>query len=57
MNLSDFYPPATLQARSFIKEGQLEKLLEADELIRMVRDGRAFQGWTEGQITFAPTFK
>ena len=46
-----------MQARSLIKEARLDKLLEADELIRMVKEGRAFQGWTEGTISFPPTFK
>ncbi|DBA87288.1 hypothetical protein WJX77_005794 [Trebouxia sp. C0004] len=45
------------KARSLIKESRLDKLLEADELICMVRDGRSFAGWTEGHISFPPTFK
>lgn len=47
----------SMQARSLIKESRLDKLLEADELIRMVHDGRSFAGWTEGSISFPPTFK
>ena len=47
----------SMQARSLIKESRLDKLLEADELIRMVHDGRSFAGWTEGHISFPPTFK
>lgn len=46
-----------LQARSLIKDTQLDQLLEADELINMVHNSRAFSGWTEGRITFPPTFK
>ena len=46
-----------MQARSLIRDSRLSKLLEADELVSMVRNGRAFNGWTEGHITFPPTFK
>lgn len=45
------------KARSLIKDTQLDQLLEADELINMVHNSRAFSGWTEGRITFPPTFK
>ena len=46
-----------LQARALIREGDIEQLLLADELTIMLRDKRAFSGWTEGHITFPPTFK
>ena len=46
-----------MQARSLIREAKLDNLLEGDELVNMVRDSRAFSGWTEGHITFPPTFK
>ncbi|KAL0027397.1 hypothetical protein WJX79_008379 [Trebouxia sp. C0005] len=45
------------KARNLIKDSRLDKLVEADELIRMVHDGRSFAGWTEGHISFPPTFK
>ena len=47
----------SMQARNLIKDSRLDKLVEADELIRMVHDGRSFAGWTEGHISFPPTFK
>ena len=46
-----------MQARSLIREARLDKLVEGDELVTMVRDSRAFSGWIEGRITFPPTFK
>lgn len=46
-----------MQARALIREGDIEQLLLADELITMLRDKRAFSGWFEGHITFPPTFK
>lgn len=46
-----------MQARSLIRDSRLDKLLQADELVSMVHSGRAFNGWTEGHITFPPTFK
>ena len=46
-----------VQARSLIREGDIEQLLLADELTIMLRDKRAFSGWAEGHITFPPTFK
>ena len=45
------------QARAAIKAGNLAELAEQDELQRMMKEQRAFQGWQEGQLTFPPTFK
>ncbi|KAL3153090.1 Heat shock 70 kDa protein A [Trebouxia sp. C0009 RCD-2024] len=45
------------QARNLIRDAKLDKLLEADELVNMLREGRAFHGWVEGHIAFPPTFK
>lgn len=46
-----------MQARNLIRDAKLDKLLEADELVNMLREGRAFHGWVEGHIAFPPTFK
>ena len=46
-----------LQARALIRKGEYERLAEHDELTLMIREGRAFQGWVEGALTFPPTFK
>lgn len=35
----------------------LEAMLEYDQLRAQFRAGRAFQGWSEGPITFFPTYK
>jgi len=57
VHLIDYLHTYSTQARSLIKESRLDKLVEADELIRMVHDGRSFAGWIEGAISFPPTFK
>ena len=46
-----------LQARAAIKAGKLSEVAEWDELVNMMRQKRAFQGWQEGQLAFPPTFK
>lgn len=46
-----------VQARGLIRDAKLDKLLESDELVTIVKESRAFHGWTEGRITFPPTFK
>ncbi|CAH9101609.1 unnamed protein product [Cuscuta europaea] len=33
------------------------KLIESDELIRELKKGRAFDGWSEGILNFPPTYK
>nr|XP_043614721.1 type IV inositol polyphosphate 5-phosphatase 3-like isoform X2 [Erigeron canadensis] len=41
----------------FISRNDLSKLLERDQLVRELRKGRAFDGWSEGIINFPPTYK
>ncbi|XP_050214629.1 type IV inositol polyphosphate 5-phosphatase 3 isoform X2 [Mercurialis annua] len=36
---------------------QWSKLAERDQLVRELRKGRAFDGWTEGVLNFPPTYK
>lgn len=45
------------KARKCIRKGDLESLIKADELVNMLKTRRAFQGWTEGHLSFPPTFK
>uniref|UniRef100_A0A7S0RWX6 Inositol polyphosphate-related phosphatase domain-containing protein n=1 Tax=Chlamydomonas leiostraca TaxID=1034604 RepID=A0A7S0RWX6_9CHLO len=45
------------EARKHLRAGRLQPLLEADQLCREMKGGRVFEGWREGPITFAPTFK
>ncbi|KAG2710321.1 hypothetical protein I3760_04G021000 [Carya illinoinensis] len=44
-------------ARQLIKKQDWRALHEFDQLRREQRDGRVFQGWKEGSIDFAPTYK
>ena len=55
--LGDISATFCLQARAAIKAGKLSEVAEWDELVNMMRQKRAFQGWQEGQLTFPPTFK
>ena len=43
--------------RRLIQVGNLEALAEGDELLLARRSGTVFQGWEEGPLTFAPTYK
>ena len=45
------------QVRKAIKAQKAEQLLAAEELAKMRLSGRSFQGWSEGPISFPPTFK
>ncbi|CAO0793176.1 unnamed protein product [Mucor circinelloides] len=45
------------EARSYAKEGNIEALLRNDQLQREMRQGRVFNGYQEGYITFLPTYK
>ncbi|XP_050214637.1 type IV inositol polyphosphate 5-phosphatase 3 isoform X2 [Mercurialis annua] len=40
-----------------ISRKQWSKLVERDQLVRELRKGRAFDGWTEGLLNFPPTYK
>lgn len=46
-----------MQVRKAIKAKKSEQLLAAEELNRMRQQGRSFQGWSEGPLSFPPTFK
>ncbi|XP_078432214.1 type IV inositol polyphosphate 5-phosphatase 3-like [Wolffia australiana] len=45
------------KTRELIGRKQWAKLLLADQLSREMKKGRAFDGWWEGGIDFAPTYK
>ncbi|XP_021992236.1 type IV inositol polyphosphate 5-phosphatase 3 isoform X2 [Helianthus annuus] len=40
-----------------ISQNEWSKLLECDQLLRELRKGRAFDGWSEGVLDFPPTYK
>ncbi|CAK9170008.1 unnamed protein product [Ilex paraguariensis] len=44
-------------ARQLIKQKDWRALQEVDQLQRELADGGVFQGWKEGNIEFAPTYK
>lgn len=44
-------------ARQLIKKQEWRALQEFDQLERELQDGGVFQGWKEGNIKFAPTYK
>ncbi|XP_027095043.1 type IV inositol polyphosphate 5-phosphatase 3 isoform X1 [Coffea arabica] len=43
--------------RQLISKKNWSNLRESDQLIKELRKGRAFDGWSEGILTFAPTYK
>ncbi|CAA0841998.1 DNAse I-like superfamily protein [Striga hermonthica] len=45
------------QTRNLISRKDWSKLLEADQLGKEFKKGRAFDGWSEGTLNFAPTYK
>lgn len=45
------------KARKLISKKEWSKLIEFDQLVRELRKGRAFDGWSEGTLKFAPTYK
>ncbi|CAI9787087.1 unnamed protein product [Fraxinus pennsylvanica] len=45
------------KARELILKEDWAKLMEHDQLVRELRKGRAFDGWSEGTLNFAPTYK
>ncbi|SAM08738.1 hypothetical protein [Absidia glauca] len=58
--LSDFNYRVSLlneEARRFTASGNIEALLQNDQLIREMNQGNVFQGYEEGLITFMPTYK
>ncbi|KFK41592.1 hypothetical protein AALP_AA2G148700 [Arabis alpina] len=40
-----------------ISKREWSKLLEYDQLVKEYKKGRAFDGWSEGTLNFAPTYK
>ncbi|KAM7463369.1 hypothetical protein LguiA_031490 [Lonicera macranthoides] len=55
MNYRISLPQST--TRSLVDKGEWGVLLENDQLRRELMDGQAFEGWYEGRIKFAPTYK
>ncbi|XP_057993474.1 type IV inositol polyphosphate 5-phosphatase 3 isoform X3 [Hevea brasiliensis] len=45
------------KTRELISRKEWSKLEERDQLVRELRKGRAFDGWTEGTLNFPPTYK
>ncbi|XVE60885.1 hypothetical protein DITRI_Ditri05aG0163100 [Diplodiscus trichospermus] len=45
------------KARDLISKKEWSKLIERDQLVRELRKGCTFDGWSEGTINFAPTYK
>ncbi|XP_037577610.1 inositol polyphosphate 5-phosphatase OCRL-like [Dermacentor silvarum] len=45
------------RVKTMVEQGLLEKLLEHDQLRQQQQQGKAFGGYTEGPITFRPTYK
>ncbi|EOY16870.1 DNAse I-like superfamily protein isoform 2 [Theobroma cacao] len=42
---------------ALIFKKEWSKLIESDQLVRELRKGRTFDGWSEGALNFAPTYK
>ncbi|XP_075487338.1 type I inositol polyphosphate 5-phosphatase 2 [Primulina tabacum] len=45
------------EVRKLVNEKRWTELLNSDQLIKELRNGRVFDGWNEGTIEFAPTYK
>ncbi|XP_022133796.1 type IV inositol polyphosphate 5-phosphatase 3 isoform X2 [Momordica charantia] len=45
------------KTRELISRKEWSKLAESDQLSREFKKGRAFDGWTEGNLSFPPTYK
>ncbi|KAJ7969762.1 putative Type I inositol polyphosphate 5-phosphatase [Quillaja saponaria] len=45
------------KTRELISKKEWPKLVERDQLVRELRKGRAFDGWSEGMLNFPPTYK
>ncbi|KAL6573350.1 Inositol polyphosphate phosphatase, catalytic domain ues [Orobanche hederae] len=45
------------RTRELISVKDWSKLIEQDQLIKEFKKGRAFDGWFEGTLSFAPTYK
>ncbi|KAG2253093.1 hypothetical protein Bca52824_083229 [Brassica carinata] len=45
------------KTKDLISKREWSKLLEYDQLVKEYKKGRAFDGWSEGTLQFAPTYK
>lgn len=45
------------KTRELISKKKWSELLEKDQLVRELKKGRAFDGWSEGTLNFPPTYK
>ncbi|KAJ4951358.1 hypothetical protein NE237_028190 [Protea cynaroides] len=45
------------RTRQLISQKEWSQLIEKDQLIKELRKGRAFDGWSEGTLKFPPTYK
>ncbi|KAF3590871.1 hypothetical protein DY000_02025058 [Brassica cretica] len=45
------------KTRDLISKKDWSKILEYDQLVNEYKKGRAFDGWSEGTLQFAPTYK
>ncbi|KAG5380229.1 hypothetical protein IGI04_028071 [Brassica rapa subsp. trilocularis] len=45
------------KTKDLISKKEWSKLLEYDQLVKEYKKGRAFDGWSEGTLQFAPTYK
>ncbi|PON96275.1 Deoxyribonuclease I [Trema orientale] len=45
------------KARELISKKKWSDLIESDQLVRELRKGRVFDGWSEGTLNFPPTYK
>lgn len=45
------------KARELISRKRWFELVESDQLVRELRKGHAFDGWSEGTLNFPPTYK
>ncbi|KAL6549105.1 Inositol polyphosphate phosphatase, catalytic domain ues [Orobanche hederae] len=45
------------RTRELISKKDWSMLLERDQLVKELRKGRAFDGWSEGTLNFPPTYK
>ncbi|XP_077245801.1 type I inositol polyphosphate 5-phosphatase 1-like isoform X2 [Tasmannia lanceolata] len=45
------------KTREFISNKEWSKLAERDQLIRELKKGHVFDGWSEGTLNFSPTYK
>ncbi|PON52686.1 Deoxyribonuclease I [Parasponia andersonii] len=45
------------KARELISKKKWSELIESDQLVRELRKGHVFDGWSEGTLNFSPTYK